>query len=177
MSSAEINQELKRLAGNQQALLESMPEMVLLINAEKSIEYMNPSAVSFFGNLVIDASTYEPGQQSVFTELLGLVDHSLTNNRSTDVVSGAIHDSHLEYCVAPFLGYKGDNLYWLTIRNLTEQKRQEQELERFHANIESILAYKIERLKESERIRKSLVEFPNGDCVFFDDLPLYQHFP
>ena len=157
MTSAETSQELKRLASNQQALLEAMPEMVLLINAGKSIEYMNPSAISFFGDLRNDAASLQEAQQTIYSELLNLVNHSLTNNRSTDVIAGAIHDSHLEYCVAPFLGYKGDNLYWLTIRDLTHQKRQEQELAKFHANIESILAYKIERLKESEKIRKSLV--------------------
>ena len=157
MASAETSQELKRLASNQQALLEAMPEMVLLINAGKSIEYMNPSAISFFGDLRNDAASLQEAQQTIYSELLNLVNHSLTNNRSTDIIAGAIHDSHLEYCVAPFLGYKGDNLYWLTIRDLTQQKRQEQELAKFHANIESILAYKIERLKESEKIRKNLV--------------------
>ena len=158
MTSADSSQELKRLAGNQKALLEAMPEMVLLINADKSIEYMNPSAVSFFGDLRKEYTLLDEGQQDVFTALLDLVTHSLTHNRSTDIVSGAIHDSHLEYCVAPFLGYRGDDLYWLTIRDLTQQKRQEDELATFHANIESILAYKIDRLKESERIRKNLAD-------------------
>ncbi len=157
MPSAETTKEFKRLAGNQQALLEAMPEMVMLINAGKSIEYMNPSAVSFFGNLRRSPDKLDPGQQTVYSELLNLVNLSLANNRSTDVVSGAIHDSHLEYCIAPFLGYKGDNLYWLTIRDLTEQKRHQEELAKFQANIESILAYKINRLKESERIRKKMV--------------------
>jgi len=156
MSSAESAKEFKRLASNQQALLESMPEMVLLISADKSIEYMNPSAITFFGDLGEQSIRSGSGQQSVVSELLNLVNQSLRNNRSTDIVSGTIHDSHLEYCVAPFLGYKGDNLYWLTIRDLTEQKRQEEELAKFHANIESILAYKINRLKESERIRENL---------------------
>ncbi len=157
MPSAETAKEFKRLAANQKALLEAMPEMVMLVNAGKSIEYMNPSAIRFFGDLRLPAATLDPGQQTVFTELLNLVNLSLTNSRSTDVVSGAIHDSHLEYCIAPFLGYKGDDLYWLTIRDLTEQKRHQEELAKFQANIESILAYKINRLKESERIRKKLV--------------------
>ena len=157
MPSAETAKEFKRLAANQKALLEAMPEMVMLVNAGKSIEYMNPSAIRFFGDLRLPAATLDPGQQTVFSELLNLVNLSLTNSRSTDVVSGAIHDSHLEYCIAPFLGYKGDDLYWLTIRDLTEQKRHQEELAKFQANIESILAYKINRLKESERIRKKLV--------------------
>ncbi|MEE4167215.1 MAG: sigma 54-interacting transcriptional regulator [Desulfocapsaceae bacterium] len=157
MSSAETGKEFKRLARNQRALLEAMPEMVMLINAGKSIEYMNPSAVSFFGDLRHPRTSLDPGRQTVFSALLNLVNSSLANNRSTDILSGAIHDSHLEYCVAPFLGYKGDDLYWLTIRDLTEQKRHQEELAKFHANIESILAYKINRLKESERIRKKLV--------------------
>ncbi len=156
MPSAETAKEFKRLAGNQKALLEAMPEMVMLVNAGKSIEYMNPSAIRFFGDLKLPAASLDPGQQTVFSELLNLVTLSLTNSRSTDVISGAIHDSHLEYCVAPFLGYKGDDLYWLTIRDLTEQKRHQEELAKFQANIESILAYKINRLKESERIRKKL---------------------
>ena len=68
MSSAESVKEFKRLASNQQALLEAMPEMVLLINANKSIEYMNPSAVNFFGDLRQQTFKLETDQQTVFSE-------------------------------------------------------------------------------------------------------------
>ena len=73
MASAETSQELKRLASNQQALLEAMPEMVLLINAGKSIEYMNPSAISFFGDLRNDAASLQEAQQTIYSELLNLL--------------------------------------------------------------------------------------------------------
>jgi len=185
MARTETVKELKRLASNQQALLETMPEMVLLINAEKSIEYMNPSAVQFFGELRSAHSiNFQEDQHHVRSRLLNLVSESLANNRSTDIACGIINDSHLEYCVAPFLGYKGDNLYWLTIRDLTEQKRQEDEIARFHANIESILAYKINQLNESERVRKNLtnqidnlrdhLEHQSPDSNFIGSSPVLQ---
>ncbi len=81
MSSAETVKEFKRLASNQHALLEAMPEMVLLINTDKSIEYMNPSAVSFFGDLRQTTVKLDPGQQTVFSELLNLVNSSLANKQ------------------------------------------------------------------------------------------------
>ena len=156
MFKEETSVELKRLADNQKALLEGMVEMVLLVNAGKSIEYMNPSAIKFFSDLRCKNSNMQPAEQKIFNSLLSLVNLSLANNRSSDIVSGIVGESYLEYFVAPFLGYKGESLYWLTIRDLTEQKKHQDELAKFHANIESILAHKISELKESERIRKSL---------------------
>ena len=156
MAKGDIVHELKRLADNQQALLEGMPEMVLLVNADKAIEYMNPSALTFFGDLREKSGTLDFSQKQAAARLLNLVNTSIKNNRSTDVVNDIVGESHLEFFVAPFLGYKGDSLYWLTLRDLTEQKKHQEELAKFHTNIESILAYKINELKESERIRKSL---------------------
>ena len=156
MAKGDIVNELKRLADNQQALLEGMPEMVLLVTADKSIEYMNPSAVDFFGDLREKSGELDSAKKQTASRLLSLVSSSITNNRSTDIINDIVAETHLEYFVAPFLGYKGESLYWLTLRDLTEQKKHQEELAKFHTNIESILAHKINELKESERIRKSL---------------------
>ena len=76
MAKGDIVNELKRLADNQQALLEGMPEMVLLVNVDKSIEYMNPSAVSFFGDLREKSQNLDSSQKQTATRLLSLVNTS-----------------------------------------------------------------------------------------------------
>lgn len=44
-------QDLNRLISNQKSLLETIPEMILLIKDSKSVEYLNPSAKTFLGDL------------------------------------------------------------------------------------------------------------------------------
>ena len=73
MTSPDTVKELERLASNQQTLLEAMPEMVLLVNANKSIEYMNPSAVRFFGDLTKNNNELPPSSSDVVSQLLNLV--------------------------------------------------------------------------------------------------------
>lgn len=155
MESEHTVEELQRLAANQHALLKAMPEMVLLINIEKSVEFMNPSAIAFFGDLRTE-DNLSTQEQQVKHKLFSLVNHAVRENRSTDITTEIITDCFLEYFIAPFVGYKGDSLFWLMVRDLTEQKHHQDELEKFHANIESILEFKIDKLKESERIRKNL---------------------
>jgi Nif-specific regulatory protein len=158
MTSPDTVKELERLASNQQTLLEAMPEMVLLVNANKSIEYMNPSAVRFFGDLTKNKKELPPSSSDTVSQLLNLVNLSIEYKKGTDVSTQVINSYHLDYSVAPFLGYRGDNLFWLTIRDQTEHKRHQDELAKFHSNIESILAYKISELKESEKLRKNLTD-------------------
>ena len=48
-------QDIARLIHNQKSLLDVMPAMVFIVNGFKSIEYMNPSAIRFFGNRLTQA--------------------------------------------------------------------------------------------------------------------------
>jgi len=149
-----MHNDMERLARNQRALLEAMPEMVLLIDTGGSIEFMNQSALGFFGDLRKTRDDTDGNMASIRTSLLELV--KAYDKQSSTVRVTNLNDAYLEYSVAPFSGYKGERLFWLIIRDFTEIKRNKDELNRFHQNVESILTYKIGELKESERIRKNL---------------------
>lgn len=53
MSKTELQKtrdEVDRLASNWRALLDIMPEMVALIREDYVVQYMNPSAITAFGD-------------------------------------------------------------------------------------------------------------------------------
>jgi transcriptional regulator with PAS, ATPase and Fis domain len=151
------SQDINRLIHNQKSLLDVMPAMVFIVNGFKSLEYMNPSAVRFFGNLIEgETSNREYTAEETINALLLLVrkGHALKNpgEKQEDKING----HHIEFALAPFLGYRGDQLFWLFMHDLTEEKTHIEELSLFHNSIETILSHKINELKESERIRHSL---------------------
>lgn len=153
MNMDDSTQETSRLISNQKSLLETIPEMVLLIKDSKSVEYLNPSAKTFLGDL---QRRKTPEEQATLSTLLKLVAQTLQDDSIGSTREATINQSYLEYTLAPFKGYKGDSLHWLFIRDLTENKNQFEELSLFHNSIETILSHKIHELKESEKVRKSL---------------------
>ncbi len=148
--------EIKRLAENQRALLEAMPEMVLLVSRGQSIEYMNPSASAFFGDLCTKNKAVRLENQDLCEQLIGLVEKSLETPAAVISTKGLIQGSNLQYSIAPFTGYKGDDLYWLILQDITEHTKHKEELAQYNKSIESVLAYKVEELKESEQVRRQL---------------------
>jgi transcriptional regulator with PAS, ATPase and Fis domain len=156
MNQNSTTKELDRHIGNQRMLLDVMPEMVLLVNGDKAIEYLNPSALRFFGNLK-DTSD-NPATERTRQSLLDEVRSQIRSSQRNGIVTTVINNIHLEYSIAPFIGYRGDNLHWLIIRDVTERKNHEQEIALFHSNIEMILSQKINELKESELIRNKLLK-------------------
>jgi transcriptional regulator with PAS, ATPase and Fis domain len=160
MDQQSTNNELDRLIGNQQALLDAMPEMVLLVNNGKAIEYMNPSATHFFGDLKDKSGNSNTSE--LRDTLLGEIKRQLKASQRNGIVTTVINNFHLECSIAPFIGYRGDDLHWLIIRNITERKNQEQEIALFHSNIELILSQKINELNESELIRNKLLKQLNS---------------
>ena len=160
MDQQNTHKELDRLIGNQRTLLDGMPEMVLLVNNDKAIEYMNPSAVIFFGNLKDTSENSDSAE--IKNSLLKEVKKQLKTSNRNGVMTTAVHNHYLEYSIAPFVGYRGDNLHWLIMRDVTERKNHEQEMALFHSNIELILSQKINELKESEIIRNKLLKQLNS---------------
>ncbi len=156
MNQESTTKELDRLIENQRTLLDVMPEMVLLVNNDKAIEYLNPSALRFFGNLK-ETST-APDVENTRQSLLDEVNRGIRASTKNGIVTTIINSYHLEYSIAPFVGYRGDNLHWLIMRDVTERKNHEQEIALFHSNIEMILSQKINELKESELIRNKLLK-------------------
>ena len=156
MHTQDIAQDITRLILNQKNLLETIPEMVLLVKGSESIEYMNPSAKAFFGDLCRKGSENKQPQDKTGMALLQVVADAISENRIGDTLETTLNQLHLEYTLAPFQGYHGDTLYWFFIRDQTKTKAQFEELALFHNSIETILSHKINELKESERMRKNL---------------------
>ncbi len=155
-------QDIERLISNQKSLLETIPEMVLLTKESDWVEYMNPSAKHFFGDLCRQVLNGDPARQSKASALLQIVAQTIENNHVGGTLETTFGQSHLEYTLAPFKGYKGDPLYWFFIRDLTEHKKHLEELSLFHNSIETILSHKINELKESERTRQKLASELNS---------------
>lgn len=122
----------KRLIGNQKNLLEAIPEMVLLVKDCQSVEYMNPSAVSFFGNLNPEKIKNKNKALTTAVALLKIVEESIAEKSIGQTLVTTLNQAHLEYTLAPFKGYKGDDLFWFFIRDLTEYHNQLEELALFH---------------------------------------------
>lgn len=151
--------EVKRLVKNWQALLDIMPEMVFLIRYDYVIEYMNPMAISVVGDM----------RDKLCHDVLCRCDLKNKENQTTCPLKIALSDKHdkslyekkigevyVEYSSVPFQGYMNDKLVMVVMRNVTERKRHEEALEKFHNNIEEILQQKINKLKESEKVRDQL---------------------
>jgi len=150
--------ELERIASNQQELLEAMPEMVLLINATGSVEFNNASAINYFGDICNQSKENIADVAKTHKRLWALVENSQSQEITTNITTGKINGLHIEYSVASFSGYRGDDLYWLIIRDISENLRRQDLLNRQNKNIDSVLAYKIDELKESAQIRKELTK-------------------
>ena len=153
----DTSQDIERLIHNQKSLLDVMPSMVLIIKEHDSIEYMNASANLFFGNLLEgESSNRLYTAEETINALLLLSRKGQTQKKSGEKLEEKINGYHVQYAMAPFIGYRGDRLSWLFIHDLTEEKNHIEELSLFHKSIETILTDKINELKESERIRQSL---------------------
>ncbi len=151
--------EISRIINNQKSLLENMPEAVLLINSDQSVEYANKNADIFFQKLLNSDTSGKKDKnalEKLYIELLAIISKSLNQPKSIGLEKATINNVHIEYSIAPFIGYRGDQLYWVIFYDVTEQKNKEEEFSAFHSNIESILSSKIEDLNESERVRRQL---------------------
>ena len=157
-----LDRDLNRIISNQRNLLEAIPAMVLLVKENESIEYMNPSAKEFLGNLCTHSNKSTPDELTTKSKFLQLVSQAIKDNRIGDTLESTFWESHLQYTIAPFKGYKGDSLYWLFMRDFTENKKQFAEITSFHTSIEKILSHKINELKESEKMRHKLANDLNS---------------
>jgi transcriptional regulator with PAS, ATPase and Fis domain len=154
-------QDIQRVVANQRSLLETIPEMVLLVKDSHWVEYMNPSAKLFFGDLCRRNLNNDEGHNRL-ANLLQIVSRTIQDRTIGQTQEASFEQFQLEYTLAPFKGYAEDTLYWFFIRDLTEYKRQLEELSHFHNSIETILSHKINELKESERTRQKLASELNS---------------
>ncbi|WP_310599419.1 sigma 54-interacting transcriptional regulator [Desulfobulbus sp.] len=151
LSNAE--DEVLRLSTNWQTLLDAMPEMVFLLRDDGTVQYMNRSAKTCFGN---------PCPQSVHESLKEARNnyreklHPAAPNGEGTIVEDLIASTPVEYSAVPFVGYTGEQLIMLIMRDITQRKNFERELLQFNTSIETILEQKINELQASEEMRLRL---------------------
>lgn len=149
-----MQDEVQRLSTNWRTLLDIMPEMVFLLRDDCGVEYMNRSANACFGT---------PCPQRV-AECLNEIGKTCRENLtqpaelsgSGKVIEALIDTVPVEYTSVPFVGYTGEKLIMLVMRDITQRKNFEQELLQFNTSIETILKQKISELQASEEMRKRL---------------------
>jgi transcriptional regulator with PAS, ATPase and Fis domain len=154
LTVSNIQDEVNRLSTNWQTLLDAMPEMVFLLRDDCTVEYMNRSAITCFGT---------PCPQPVI-ESLKIIGHTCREDllHSPEIfIGGKVSESFVdskpvEYSSVPFIGYTGEKLIMLVMRDITQRKNFERELLQFNTNIESILQQKISELQASEEMRMRL---------------------
>lgn len=147
-------EEIDRLLRNWRALLDVMPEMVILVRDDYVIEYMNPGAIEVLGDLCGQVCTKNLCSMDDRCEKNCPVKLSADGKKHSDLTQTRIGDIDVEYSFVPFQGYLGDRLVMMVMRDITQRKLHELEIASFHSNIEEILQQKINELNESENLRK-----------------------
>ena len=151
-----MQNEVHRLSTNWQTLLDAIPEMVFLLRDDCGVEYMNRSAKSCFGF---------PCPQTV-AESMSMIGQCCLEQRAEKtssssktvncVIEALVGTTPVEYSSVPFVGYTGERLIMLVMRDITPRKKIEQELLQFNTSIETILERKIGELQASEEMRLRL---------------------
>ena len=117
-----MHNESVRLAGNYKNLLETLPDIVLVVTSDGTIEYMNPPAVSFF-----KAIETGPQNTEVDCQLQEILSHLLSKEYTSTpqryMLKGQTFDCH----IAPFAGYKGDSLHWIILKTVLESRHAQKE--------------------------------------------------
>jgi Nif-specific regulatory protein len=117
--------ESGRLAENQRSLLETMPEMVLVIKSDGSIEYMNPPAASFF-----EESDSLSSNPKIINRLTGTLFSLMNDEKTAKPQKITINKQPFECHIAPFAGYKGDSLFWVILKTLSGQRANKKSFDR-----------------------------------------------
>ncbi len=152
--------EVSRLAENTKMLFDLLPDMLLIIKDDFVIERMNAAAVSRLGDYH-GRKCYEAvlGLETPCEEDMCPFGCTSPEKQYGRVFERKINDSfYVEYSYVPFKGYRDDSLVLLIIRDITQKKMHELEIERYNQNIEKILREKIAVLKESELERQQLYQ-------------------
>ena len=150
-----IQEEVHRLSTNWQTLLDAMPEMVFLLRDDCTVEYMNRSAKACFGHpcpLPVCNSLKKIGETC--REKVLPPPKSIDNDGN--IVEAVVDSTPVEYSSVPFVGYTGEQLIMLVMRNIAQRKNFERELLQFNTSIETILQQKIGELQASEEMRNRL---------------------
>lgn len=160
--TSNFQEEICRLSTNWQSLLDAMPEMVLLLNSRGEVQYMNRSATSCFGASASSRVAEDIRGVGLRCLLAGRVGNTGGQSPANSLVEAEIASMAVEYSCVPFVGYTGEDLTMLIMRDTSLRKAHERELHQFNTNIEDILARKIAELQSSEEMRLELLRQVNS---------------
>ncbi|BDD87640.1 sigma-54 interaction domain-containing protein [Desulfofustis limnaeus] len=146
-----IRSDAERLAANQRSLLAAMPQAVILMQADGLVEYENAKALELFDDLTTPAGDDEPQKNTVRAQLQELVASALQSGSTC--VKHRFNGTQVECHIAPFNGYKGDQLYWLVIKPVDQSAQSEKHLPQ---DLDSVIQHKISELQEQGYLRKKL---------------------
>ena len=154
LTVSNIEQEVQRLSTNWQTLLDAMPEMVFLLRDDCAIEYMNRSAKTCFGNPC--SRLVRDNLKKIGATCRDRLLHSAETTGDGKIIEAILDTTPVEYSAVPFVGYTGEKLIMLVMRDITQRKNFERELLQFNTSIETILEQKISELQASEETRSRL---------------------
>lgn len=161
---SQTSDEVLRLGKNWRNLLDMIPEMVFLIREDLVVEYQNQYAIKKVGDLcgrVCMESLCNHGKNcQEKCPVKKVVDGCGAVNVEAPIET-RIGDLEVEYNYQPFHGYSEDKMVMILMRDITERKAHEREIEMFNNNVEKILRHKIDELKESEAVRRRLTREVN----------------
>lgn len=159
----EAQQEVSRLACNNKALFDILPDFLFIIRDNCIIERMNAAAISRLGDLTgEECSNVVFGKVGLCDDLACPHKHHEDLRKYGEVAEIQIYDDlYVEYTYVPFEGYHGDNLILLVMRDITKRKQNELELAKYQHNVESVLQEKIGVLSESIKVREQLAQEVN----------------
>ena len=129
-------------------LLETMPEMVFLIQDNFVITYQNRSGYEQFGDLCGKKCSRD--LQKICMPCLENDDITPRPQSARDTREAVFYDVPVEYSLVPFQDSRGDRLLMVMMRDISIRKEREHELVEFNKNIELILGKIVGRLKKSE---------------------------
>ena len=156
-------QEILRLSQNSRVLFDLLPDMLLIIKDDFVIERMNQAAIDKLGDQH-GRKCHEAlaGRESPCETAVCPFDCKDEKPRYGEVLERKLRDDfYVEYSYVPFEGYRQDNLILLVVRDVTQKKLHELELQKYSQNIENVLKEKIEILKKNERERQQLYKEVN----------------
>ena len=155
--------EISRLAYNNKVLLDILPDLILIIKDNFVIEHMNAVAIAKLGNQKgLKCFQIVAGLESPCENRICPFACKNPEQHRGRMLERKLNDKfYVECCYIPFKGYRHDNLTMLIIRDITEKKFHEIELEKYSKNIEKILKEKIVALKANETEKKELYQEVN----------------
>ncbi len=151
-------QEVSRLAQNSKMLFDLFPDMLLIIKDDFVIERMNAAAVNTLAKQQ-GLKCYQAimGRQNPCDAELCPFTCLRNKEQCGKIIERKLNDNfYIEYTYVPFEGYRQDSLILVIIRDITQKKLHEIELEKYSTDIEKVLLEKIAVLQANEREREQL---------------------